>query len=491
MNLLLLLNSPHFLRPFGNTVQTLAERGHRITVGWHSPSARGTEAVVEQLAAHANVTFIEVPARRSDRRYEVNLLRRTRNYLRYLDTPFRGADKLRNRAFDRLLRVTLSDESTVVDPALSERGLALPVSDVARMMDALAWMETLVPVDPVCAALIADGHYDAVLVSPLVSLNPSTQVEMVKAARNLRIPVGLLVYSWDNLSTKGEMHALPDKVFTWNQVQRDEAITLHHVPAERVVLTGAPRFDEFLARAPEIPRQQFFGSMGLDPGRPTLMYVCSSAFVSGDELPFIARWVKALRSAPSEAVRACNVIVRPHPDVALVGKDVTGTKLDFGFDGLSTIAYRPFDDRGAVVVKTASRTPQGLYECLSHSDAVVGLNTSAEIEAGLLGRPVFSVLAGSAADGQQTTLHFHYLLKEQGGFVEVAESFEQHVAQLGELLELPATERRARQQAVTRRAFEFVRPLGADVPVATVLADAIEREMTAPVAAPSGETASA
>ncbi|MEQ1833931.1 MAG: type II toxin-antitoxin system HicB family antitoxin, partial [Candidatus Eisenbacteria bacterium] len=50
----------------------------------------------------------------------------------------------------------------------------------------------------------------------------------------------------------------------------------------------------------------------------------------------------------------------------------------------------------------------------------------------------------------------------EGGFVEVAESFEQHVAQLGELLELPATERRARRQAVTRRAFEFVRPLGAD-----------------------------
>lgn len=479
MKLLLLLNSPPYLRPFADTMQTLADRGHTIAIGWHSPSAKGPVAAVDQLAAHPNITFIPVPVKRSEQRYAVNLLRRTRNYVRYLETPFRGAGKLRRRAFDRLLRGALADD-TVVDSALSDSGLALPVSDVARIKEALAWMETLIPPDPACTALVADGGYDAVLVSSLVALNSSTQVEVVKAARNLGVPVGLLVYSWDNLSTKGEIHAMPDKVFTWNQRQRDEATTLHNVPAARVVVAGAPRFDEFLACAPQVSRERFFGTMGLDPTRPALIYLCSSAFVSGDEIPFITRWLQALRTAPSEDVRHCSVIVRPHPDVALIGKDLPGTKLDLGVDDLAATAFRPFDDPGAVVVRTASRTPQGLYECLWHSDAVVGLNTSAEIEAGLLGRPVFSVLAGSAADGQQSTLHFHYLLREQGGFVDVAESFEQHVQQVHALLALPPDEREARRRTVAERAIEFVRPLGADVPVATALADAIEREMRKP-----------
>ena len=477
MNLLLLLNAPHYLRPFADTMRTLAARGHRITIGWHEESDRGNEPLVEQFASYPNVTLITVPSARSERRYEVGLLRRTRNYLRYLDTPFRGADKLRRRAFARLLRGALADV-TVVDPALGEAALSVPASDVARLKAALAWMETLVPPDPACTALIADGGYDAVLVSPLVDLSSSGQADIVKAAQHLKVPVGLLVYSWDNLSTKGDLHVMPDKVFTWNRRQREEATKLHDVPSKRVVVAGAPRFDEFLACSPQIPRKQFLGSMGLNPAQPVLMYVCSSAFVSGDELPFISRWLDALRAAPSPDVRACNVIIRPHPDVALVGKDVTGTKLDFAFDGVPVTVRRPFDDPRAVVVHTASFTPQGLYECLWHSQAVVGLNTSAEIEAGLLGLPVFSILAGDAADGQQSTLHFHYLLREHDGFVEVADSFERHVEQLQALFTSSKDDRRVRRRAVMKRAMNFVRPHGKTLRVSELLADAIEREMS-------------
>ena len=67
---------------------------------------------------------------------------------------------------------------------------------------------------------------------------------------------------------------------------------------------------------------------------------------------------------------------------------------------------------------------------MHHSAAVVGLNTSAQLEAAILGRPVLTILAPEFADGQQGTLHFSYLLKEQGGFVDVAPDFEAHRRQL-------------------------------------------------------------
>ncbi|MGE0392003.1 MAG: hypothetical protein AB7I25_01905 [Vicinamibacterales bacterium] len=477
MHLLLLLGAPLYLRPFIDTVRTLAERGHRVTIGWPPESAREHETAPAALATVEGVRFVTVPSTRGERQDEVGLLRRARTYVRYLDPPFRNAGKLRRRAYGRLLRVALTDHAAA-DLALGDALVDLPRRDVKRLAETLTWLESLVPPDPVSIGLLADGGYDAVLVSPLVDLSSSGQADIVKAARHLGLRTGLLVYSWDNLSTKGSLHVTPDTVFTWNQVQRNEAAKLHGVPVDRIVVTGAPRFDAFLDRAPLFARPHFLAQLELDPAKPVLMYVCSSAFVSGDESVFIRQWLAALRGSPSPDVRACGVIIRPHPDVPLTGMDVPGRKVDLAFDGVPVTTRRPFGDPHAAIVSTASLTPQGLYECLVHSDAVVGLNTSAEIEAGLLGRPVFSVLAGDDADGQQTTLHFHYLLKGSGGFVEVANSLTQHCEQLQTALALTPRQRKRESKIITRRAMKFVRPLGATLPVAGLLADAIERELS-------------
>ena len=82
---------------------------------------------------------------------------------------------------------------------------------------------------------------------------------------------------------------------------------------------------------------------------------------------------------------------------------------------------RPFDDEAALVLRTTYGTPEAFFECLHHARAVVALNTSAELEAGIVGRPVYTVLStDAAADGQANTVHFNYLLREHGGFVHYA-----------------------------------------------------------------------
>ncbi|MEQ1761244.1 MAG: hypothetical protein ABL986_23285 [Vicinamibacterales bacterium] len=478
MNLLLALNAPHYLRPFIGAVRQLASRGHRITVAWYDDADKRGELVIRRFADCPTVRFVTMSSVRSERRVEVGLLRRARNYARYLDKPFRASAKLRQRSFTKLVRLAMEERPK--EPPGSDVALALSPSDVHRLQETLIWVESLVPPDPAATALIREGGFDAVLVSPLVDLGSSSQVDLVKAAQALGVPVGLLVYSWDNLTTKGDVHVTPDKVFVWNDRQATEAIKLHDVPPERVVIAGAPRFDEFLACESTVLRKRFLTQLGFDRKAPVVMYVCSSAFVSGDELPFIRQWLAELRRADLAAVRDCSVIVRPHPDVPLLGPEHAGTKLDFGFDGSPATVRRPFDDPRAVVLSTSGITTQGLWECLHHSDAVVGLNTSAEIEAGLLGCPVLSVLAGDAADGQQTTLHFHYLLKQHGGFVDVADSLPQHIEQLGTVLGADKTTRGNIRRAVLKRAMSFVRPLGAARPVSELLADAIEREMAPP-----------
>jgi len=320
---------------------------------------------------------------------------------------------------------------------------------------------------------------DVVLVSPLVHFG-SAQADVVASARALGIPVGMLLFSWDNLSTKGRLHRRPDWMFVWNDRQRAEARALHGFPEDRVVVVGAPRFDSFFTLRQQMTRDAFFVPLGLDPERPALLYVCSSPFVSAGELAFIRRWLTALRASDSEALRTCTVIVRPHPDVALVGPETAIEELRWdALRGVKALVARPFDDDQALIVRTSDRALQGFYECLAHSAAVVGLNTSAELEAAIVGRPVYTVLADAAdADGQQGTLHFHYLLESGGGFVRVARTLDDHVAQLAAELASPSDPER-----LQRFVEAFLRPLGARDAVSPRLADAIERTFAAGVPA--------
>jgi hypothetical protein len=108
------------------------------------------------------------------------------------------------------------------------------------------------------------------------------------------------------------------------------------------------------------------------------------------------------------------------------------------------------------------------------------------IEAAILGRPVLSLMTGDFAGTQEGTLHFRYLLPENGGFLRVANTLEQHAAQLAEVLHDPEVVREQTMRFVNR----FLRPQGLSVPCTPILADTFERVAATGSSAPSRETPS-
>ena len=252
-------------------------------------------------------------------------------------------------------------------------------------------------------------------------------------------------------------------MFVWNERQRTEARALHEFPEDRVIVTGAPRFDSFFELCPRLSRDEFHAPLGLDPGKPThplrLLVAAGVCRRAGVRARLAGR---DTRLVPGRS-RDCNILVRPHPDIELLGDDQPFDEITWpSVRGAKGFVARPFDDPTAIVLKTADRARQGFYECLYHSAAVVGLNTSAELEAAIVGRPVYTVIAGDeAADGQSSTLHFHYLLEEQGGCVRRASDLAEHVAHLQAELERPRA-----SEEIRRFAGEFLRPHGIDRAVA-------------------------
>jgi hypothetical protein len=460
MRVLFQVTATTFLRHFTDVVLTLAARGHAVRVA-HSENPPDLPPPAA-LKDNPRISFVDAPAAGDGpSRAALTEVRALRDYLVYLHGAHDAAPKLRGRALRKAIK-TLSGDThrhlgiecphchhAIEDDSLVQALRARYPLGPAGLAERLATIEAAVPADGRVEAFLRKERPDVVVVTPLIWIG-SQQAEYVKSAQALGIPVAYAVFSWDNLSTKGAVHVQPDRVLVWNDRQKQEAMGLHRVPEERVVVTGAPRFDRFFAMTPQTSRTQFCEANSLDPAQPIVTYLCSSEFVAEVEREFVMRWADEVRRHP--ALAACNIVIRPHPRYKAQWK-----KFDTGHP------------RVAVALPASISTDQSLFDTMHHSAAVVGLNTSAQLEAGIVGRPVLTILAPEFAGGQAGTLHFRYLLKEEGGFVDVAQDFEQHRAQLADAVA-------GRYDAAQIRRFidGFLRPLGRDRAVSPIMADTIE-----------------
>ncbi len=454
MRILFALNTLGFLRHFDRALIDLSRRGHSIILAITDRGDTGQE-LPSELQGVKGLEVVDAPFQRdASLREPVRVLRSFRDYLRYHEPQFERQTSYRARALERFLQAT-SGGSRPFDESMGSAFAGLTTLEVDRARRSLQALEDLVPSAPIYERFIESEAPDAVLVTPLIMF-ASPLVDMVKSAQHLSIPVGFPVFSWDNLSTKGVIHVAPDKLFVWNDVQKREAVELHGIGPERVSVTGAARFDDFFEGGPSETREALCTRLGLDASRPIVTYLGSSPFVSPNETEFVDLWVDHLRNAAGTTARTANVLIRPHPRSETLWR-----------------AWQSSRWPGVGVYATDRLGDHALYDCVYHADAVVAINTSAQLEAGILGKPVLTVLAPAFAPGQQGSMHFDYLLAENGGHVEVAADLDQHVVQLESALKGGFDADRCRRFIET-----FVRPAGLDQPASPILADAIEQWMT-------------
>jgi hypothetical protein len=139
---------------------------------------------------------------------------------------------------------------------------------------------------------------------------------------------------------------------------------------------------------------------------------------------------------------------------------------------------------GGPPVDEATRTDY--FESLYYSAAVVGITTSAFLEAAVVGRPVMSFSSEDLHQEQEGSLHFRHLVDADHGLLTMAASLEEHGQQLASVLTGPLTDVLARQRRFVNA---FVRPRGMEVSATEVVAATLERlgdgERVGPESAPS------
>src|SRR4029453_12795908 len=462
MKILFSMRHSGALRNYASTIRELAQRGHHVHLVFMMQDKLGDGRLLWELSNdHANVTYSEL-GKKTPWRFWLGLARGVRSasdHVRYGPPQYKDAHALRQRAAERV-------------PALLRGVLALPLVRSRAGLDlvsaTLNVIERAIPTDRWISDLIAGQNPDMVLVTPLVDIG-SDQVEYIKASKSLGVRSGLCVHSWDNLTNKGLIRIIPDRVFVWNETQRREAITMHGVRPEQAIATGAPVYDQWFARRPSTTREEFCRKVGLPANKPFFLYLCSSQFIAPDESDFIDKWVRAVRQAPDPRVRQAGILIRPHPENLQPWQR-------FDFSELHDVVLWPRG--GANPVDQGSKNDY--FDSMYHSVAAVGINTSAQIESGIVGRPVFSVRVAEYAGTQEGTLHFHYLLHESGRLLHMAGSLDEHVQALSGALDRSDEDERKLKAFVQG----FVRPAGLDRPATPILAEGIEELGRLPRLAP-------
>lgn len=312
----------------------------------------------------------------------------------------------------------------------------------------LRMFEKLTPPDPVIKQRLMEEKPD-ILVA-VSNLNWHTPVvDYVKAALDIHIPTVLLVASWDNLTTKSTFHVFPDEVLVWNEGLVNEAVTLHDVPRKKILITGAPTFDYLFETKPSCDYSSFCMKLGIPADKPFIVYLGSSASISGDETSFAAGFLTELSKRHD-----VSVVLRPHPFNCEIWENFSAPNLVVWPKG------------GAWPDMPSSR--QALYDTLYHCKAAVGVNTSAMLEAAILDKPCVTIMTDTYRKSQAESGHFQHLVRAD--FLETAHDYLQANDIIGRILEGEDGKAQNRRRFVR----EFIRPRGLVDPPGELVARIVE-----------------
>lgn len=216
-------------------------------------------------------------------------------------------------------------------------------------------------------------------------------------ARAKNIPVVGMVRSWDNLTTKGVFRVVPDVLVVSNEIEKEEALTFHHMPAEKIQVVGIPIYDRYLhfREQPPHSREMFYKRIGADPAKRIVLFS-----PMGDRFFQKNTFDRDLIEILSENLPSTHQLLVRFPPADSV--NLAGLK------SLKNVIY----DRPGVQLSSDSTfykknelTPHDddhLIDTLQYSDVIVVISTTLAIDAVVFDRPMV-VIGFDSAERQITS----------------------------------------------------------------------------------------
>lgn len=285
----------------------------------------------------------------------------------------------------------------------------------------------------------------------VVCANPGlvfSEVPLMRTARRRGVRSMIIDASWDNFTNKLLPVRQADRLVVWNEIMKEQAVSLHGYAPEAVKVAGAPQFDVHFKPQVRVTRDEFFKRIGADPSRKLIALTTTPPVL----YPHHSHVLRALVAGMDHGTLAnAQVLVRLHP------RDDVDAYREFA--GVShVIIEKPFRNSVKVAdglaVDVMPEHQRHLGDTLCHADVVVNVASTITIEACIFDTPTVNIsfdgpepepFVRSAARYYRFT---HYVNITNRNAVRVAKSTGEMVAEVAAYLGDPARDAEGRKQVV-------------------------------------------
>lgn len=251
-----------------------------------------------------------------------------------------------------------------------------------------------------CRRLVVDAHrhvFERYRPDLVVVPGPGFMLAdtyLLREARRRGVRTVAVVASWDNTTSRGLAGAVADRYVAWTETMRRELEDNHDVPRDRIFVAGIAHFDVY-HRESSWSREKLFEHLGLRHDRRLILFGASSleGFPNVDVVEILHDAIRHNR-----LVEPSQVVVRVHP-IALRGRGRGVEKLERELTLLRQIGSEnehvhinvPVVRSTRLRVDLAPEETDLLTALMRHSDVVVNVFSTLNLEAALCDRPIVNV----------------------------------------------------------------------------------------------------
>ena len=198
------------------------------------------------------------------------------------------------------------------------------------------------------------------------------------------LPTVAANFSWDNLTMNCKHIRKTDYLIPWNEVMKEEAMTIHGYPKERLFVSGTPRFDPYFDKTVKpLSREEFLRSKGLNPKYKTIFHTTVTK-----AYPFQKKYIHdLLQLRDNGSIPYMNIFVRLHPlDEPKNYEEFKDIK-DFAIENAGAAIQT---ERGARVEMSYADLLNLRYS-LAYTDININYASTISIEACIFDKPVVNI----------------------------------------------------------------------------------------------------
>lgn len=285
-------------------------------------------------------------------------------------------------------------------------------------------------------------------------LNYSADYPIMRTADHLNVPVVALVSSWDNLTSKAFFPFSLQRLVVWNEILKEEAVSLFHFPEERISITGIPRYDLFFRRTGFREKVEFKKDWGIDIDKKIICY-CTGSETTGrsvmDTISPESNIANFIAEANSKGVFGdAVVIVRLHPQA---NEDHYAS-----LKNLENVILNVPGKKGGFQDRIFSGKEDVEFgELMEYSDVVVNFASTVTIDAAVFDTPVVAVKFDfngvrpyKISPRRLYDFDHYYKLQKTNGF-QFANDKSELIAKIQMYLENPQLNTKGRSQIVEQQ----------------------------------------